>query len=213
MAKMIFFVLSKTVFELLKVFSSAQYFTPCYICYIHLSWHSLRVHHSILRFTAFFHPYECVCLCVSVFRVPMPVLASICMGTGFFTWINPCWRQTLCGLHAYAQRTGRYRRIRLTVCIFCVVCQATPHHCPVIHSLFHFAFNLSARWMGRNFLSCFICLSVMSLYSQSASVPNDIMLMCTFKMLFIYCNLVARHFVNVYDIFTFIKKLWNIHSS
>lgn len=80
---------------------------------------------------------------------------------------------------------------------------------PIPFYVYTYSFSFCSIWERRDGMAgvfhSFIRLSIiMSVYSQCTQH-----FMLYVQILFIYCNLVARHFVNVYDIFTFIKKLWN----
>lgn len=102
-------------------------------------------------------------------------------------------------------RTGQYRRMcaRWRVCFFmCRSQQNHPHTILRSHILYFILLNLKiARWMGsRNSLSKACLLVYLPVRYDSLCSQCTQHYVCTFKMLFIYCNLVARHFVNVYDI-------------
>lgn len=101
---------------------------------------------------------------------------------------------------------------------FCVYCSNKPSPHPILrlHILFFILFNLIAEVDGQEFSlvrlvrfsSAFACPLFESVQPVRQPASQCIQhYVCTLKMLFIYCNLVTRHFVNVDDIFTFIKKL------
>lgn len=173
-----------------------------YTLSIHLSWHSLRVHTPFNSpFYSFFLAYE---WCVRV-SCADTVFAST-YGNGFFTRFNPCWRQTLCGWHAYAQDNIDVCVLD-GVCVFlCVVLNKiipTPFYVHTFSISFCSIWKLRGGWaVGILFrkLACLLSLVYLPVRYDSLCSQCTQHYVCTFKMLFIYCNLVARHFVNVYDI-------------